>query len=181
MQLNKIKMNNLRHDIDLISVSARSTTTSNIVVPTYIQAVALTAAFASSPCAFAVEGFQQFKPQVTTESFKESTLLKSQALQIKRCEFEADRYGVEPPNDAVKNEAFKFLTKLNNYSLTADFINPSHDGGIIIEFTKENVFCVLEIFNDKEVVFLIRKDNIRKAWDLNHNDYESFVISELFV
>ena len=174
-------MNNLRHDIDFISVSARSTTTSNIVVPTYIQAVALTAAFASSPCAFAIDGFQQFKPQVTTESFKESTLLKFQAQQIKRCEVEANKYGIEPPNEAVKNEAFRFLTRLNNYSLTADYINPSHDGGIIIEFTKDNIFSVLEIFNDNDVVFLMREDNSRKVWDLNHSNYDAFVISELFV
>jgi hypothetical protein len=174
-------MNNLRHDIDLISVSARSTTTSNIVVPTYIQTLALTAAFGSSPCAFAVQGFQQSKPRVTTESIKESRLLQSQALQIKRCETEANKYDIEPPSDAVRNQTFKFLTKLNNYSLTADFINPSHDGGIIIEFKKEDNFCVLEIFNDQEVVFLIRNNNTRKAWDLNHNNYESLVISELFV
>jgi hypothetical protein len=173
-------MNNLRHDIDFISVSARSTTTSNIVVPTYIQAVALTAAFASSPCVFAVDGFQQFKPQVTTESFKESTLLKFQAQQIKRCEIEASKYGIEPPNEGVKNEAFRFLARLNNYSLTADYINPSHDGGIIIEFTKDNIFCVLEIFNDNDVVFLMRENNSRKVWDLNNSNYEAFVISELF-
>ncbi len=163
------------------SANNKYTSTSNIFDKNYIGLVAVTAALSISPFASAVKGFQNEQIIKTTESFSESPLLKSIALQIKICVDKSNQFNIEPPSELVKKYASNFLLKLStNYSINAHFVNPSHNGGIIIEFNKENIFSIVQIFNDEDVVVLIRSNNKRKAWDLNLNNFEQLVFSELF-
>lgn len=76
---------------------------------------------------------------------------------------------MEQPTDKVKSLASEAVKLLDNYKI--EHINPTFDGGMMIEFTKHKSCYLLEIFNDGDVVFLIRSNDQRAVWDLTHDNF----------
>jgi len=64
---------------------------------------------------------------------------------------------------------------IESKGLSIDMINPSQDEGIMIEFrSKNNEYCMVEIFNDGNIVFLTRTE-VRSAWNLTYDNYYEFI------
>jgi len=74
-------------------------------------------------------------------------------------------------NYLVMHYAKNFIDFLNSGHVKFEKLNSTQDGGIMIKF--ENIkgyYSSVEIFNDGDVVFLI-KGTETKAWDFKHEDF----------
>ncbi len=171
-------MKNSLNKFNNLQVSNKYSTTSSIFKTKNIALIAGSAINAICPV-ITVKGFKNYPVTKTTETNMESLIIKSIGAQIKICVDKSMQSYVELPSELVKEHTSKFLFRLSSYSINAHYVNPSHNGGIIIEFNKGNIFSVVEIFNDEDVVFLTRNKDKRKVWDLNLSNFQDFVISEL--
>lgn len=72
----------------------------------------------------------------------------------------------------IHNSSLKFVNTLNTNEIIVDNIGRT-DNSVIIEFDK----YLVEIFNDSDVVFLIR--DISSAYDLNVTNFEEFIIKKI--
>lgn len=73
--------------------------------------------------------------------------------------------GIEVPNDWAVDTAKSVVTHLYSKIPEIDFINPSHEGGIVIEYHIEEHYFLIEIYNDYDIVFLKRKGGTREVFD----------------
>ena len=73
------------------------------------------------------------------------------------------------------NDLLRLLQRLN---IKTEFVNPSHEGGLVVEFLKSDAYYLVEIFNDEDIVFL-RRANERMAWDLTEDNFIQKIEQEL--
>lgn len=84
------------------------------------------------------------------------------------------------PNDWSIDLTRKVINKLlKEKKVELEFLNPSNEGGTLIEFYHNDIRYTLEIFNDQEIVILYRKNGKRKAFDSNENDIFDFIEKEM--
>lgn len=84
------------------------------------------------------------------------------------------------PNFWAVEHAQRALDLLNSKNISQEFLNPSPEGGIIIEFYNNDNYYLIEFFNDEEVVFLKRDPNKRRStWDLTSNNYLNTIEREI--
>jgi hypothetical protein len=79
------------------------------------------------------------------------------------------------PNDYVKSNSKIALETIVNNSGKVVFINPSFDGGSIIEFEKNNDQFLIDISNDKEIAFLKRSVYPKEIVDLNEDSLKDYI------
>lgn len=82
----------------------------------------------------------------------------------------ADFSGMLQPNLECIRITEAILQHLSANNIALDFINPSHEGGVIIEFTSGGSYFLIEIFNDSDIVLLKRDGDNRVAYDLEENN-----------
>lgn len=80
------------------------------------------------------------------------------------------------PNECLPDETIDYL---QNLGITPDFINPTQEGGLMIEFQAEGVYHMVEFFSDGDIVFLKRGAKATEAWDLTSSNYLPKLKSEL--
>lgn len=98
---------------------------------------------------------------------------KSVAILIKQSVDFAEKHNFEPPNDQVSVYAQKFIDELKSNGLKYSSISASQEGGLMIEFLLEENYSMVEIFNDGDVVFLVRGTEKTSVWDFNHENFIS--------
>jgi hypothetical protein len=106
---------------------------------------------------------------VVSQDFK-STLGFGSTIFDKRVEntiVKAHTLGLDVPSYKVLYTASLTLEKLNELKFSVDFINPSQDGGVILELNRHGHYFLIEIFNDGDIVLLKRNGENREVFDLD--------------
>lgn len=85
----------------------------------------------------------------------ENTIVKAHTLEL------------EVPSYKVLYIASLTLEKLNVLKFSVDFINPSQDGGVILELNRHGHYYLIEFFNDGDIVLLKRNGENREVFDLD--------------
>jgi hypothetical protein len=90
--------------------------------------------------------------------------------KIKNVEF-------EKPNLEIMEISKNIIKKLSLKNVNLDFVNPSHDGGMIIEFQLKNTYHLIELFNDGDIVLLKRNIDTKKreVFDLDEKSLTQFI------
>ena len=83
------------------------------------------------------------------------------------------------PSKEVVNRSEKLLYALLEKTIKPKFINPSFEGGIIIEFEKDETYYMAELDNEGDIVFLIRNNNGVQAFDLTPDNYLDQIIDHI--
>jgi hypothetical protein len=74
----------------------------------------------------------------------------------------------------------EILSDISEHGLKENFIYPLSDGGIAIEFNKNDIKYLIEIYNDNEDVLSKNEPNSPiKAWDLDHKTLLQMISYEL--
>jgi hypothetical protein len=72
------------------------------------------------------------------------------------------------------------ICALSENNIKENFIYPLSEGGLAIEFTKQDTKYIVEIYNDNEdVLSKVEPGQPIKAWDLNHEQILAMLNSEL--
>lgn len=105
----------------------------------------------------------------TIQDFKSTYRYKTrkQNLELINAVENAKKLGFDVPNDEVINLAYSTLENIERYYFSILFINPSSDGGIIIELNRAGIYYLIELFNDGDIVFLKRDGENREVFDLD--------------
>ncbi|GEM_PF-3928497 len=103
---------------------------------------------------------QDFKSSFGLESRQIDRLVES-ALR------KAGEFEMEIPNQKVLNLTNSVLKKIISQGFLIDFINPSVEGGIILELDRYGIYYLIEFFNDGDIVFLKRNGDNREVFDLD--------------
>lgn len=82
---------------------------------------------------------------------------------------------IERPSEWVLDVSFHILDYIKGKSIPVEFVNPSHDGGIVIEVYKNAEYHLLEVYNDKDIVYLIKAKEGTRVYDTNKNDILTFL------
>lgn len=77
---------------------------------------------------------------------------------------------VELPSEWSLDLSEIVIDKLKFFGVTPKFINPLGEGGVLIEFFNDEDSYVIEIYNDKNIVYLIDSSNGMIAYDLNKEE-----------
>ena len=72
---------------------------------------------------------------------------------------------VESPSGWAIDVSKKIIKHLAAKNAQVEFLNPSQDGGVVLEFTISDTYLLIEVFNDKDIVFLKRKNKNRDVYD----------------
>lgn len=78
--------------------------------------------------------------------------------------------GIAKPDVWACVLASKILEYIEGRSIEVSFVNPSHEGGVVIEFYLNNTYYLIEIYNDKDLVFLIKEKDNTRAYDTSEYD-----------
>ena len=83
------------------------------------------------------------------------------------------------PNSKTMEITKKIVGQFGIKNIPLDFLNPSHDGGMILEFHIGNDYHLIELFNDGDIVLLKRNNqrNQREVFDLDEKSLFEFVNS----
>lgn len=76
------------------------------------------------------------------------------------------------PTDRVLEITQNLLFALKEKSLFPQFINPSSEGGVVVEYTHSEKYLIVEIINNGEIA-LLRRNNVSnqsEAFDLDENN-----------
>ncbi len=95
--------------------------------------------------------------------------------RVNRAKEIATEKGIERPNSFAESQAIDILNYLNNKKIAVDFVNPSNDGGLILEIYLGSDYYLIEVYNDKDIVFLSRKSGGQKIYDTNSENIFSLV------
>jgi len=60
-----------------------------------------------------------------------------------------------------------------------DFAGPSQDGIMIEFYNRSGDYCMIEFYDDGDIVFLIRSPSEIESWDLTEDNYYEFIKSKL--
>ncbi len=106
---------------------------------------------------------------VVGQDFKSTFGLKSKVLEnkIEATREKAKILGVDCPKKDVIEFSSIVFDKLTEQGFIFDFINPSKEGGVILESSKDGVYYLFEFFNDGDIVFLKRNGQNREVFDLD--------------
>jgi hypothetical protein len=83
------------------------------------------------------------------------------------------------PKQEVVNRAKALLYSLLQEEIKPKFINPSVDGGIIVEFENKGIYYMTEMDNEDDIIFLIRDEKKTRAFDLNSENYLDQIIDRI--
>jgi hypothetical protein len=86
--------------------------------------------------------------------------------------------GIDLP-DTISNLPDETVKLLADQGVTPDFINPSQEDSLIIEFTADSKYYMAEFYNDGEIILLVRGNNGRDIWGLNSDNYLKKLKQEL--
>ncbi|NVJ46462.1 MAG: hypothetical protein HWE07_05015 [Cytophagia bacterium] len=106
---------------------------------------------------------------VVGQDFKSTSGLKDTILerQVEETIEKAKVLGIDSPGkDTLELSSLVFM-KLKNQDFSIDFINPSREGGVILESSKDGTYYLFEFFNDGDIVFLKRNGQNREVFDLD--------------
>ena len=87
--------------------------------------------------------------------------------------------GYPVPNKEILDDVYKLIGELEKRDVNIMFVNPSIEGGIILEFEKNQKYYILDYDNNEEIGFLVRQLLKRWAYDLNKNTFIDFILSIL--
>jgi len=80
----------------------------------------------------------------------------------------AIKFGFEVPSKEsffLANAAVDIIKKLNGQ---IDHLNPTEDGGILIEFYQKGIFHMLDIYNDGEIIY-VKDAQTKIVENISHN------------
>ena len=83
------------------------------------------------------------------------------------------------PKIEVSDRAEALLYALLRKGIRPKFINPSVEGGIIVEFENKGVYHMAEIDDEDDIVFLIRDEEKTKAFDLTPENYLDQIVDRI--
>ena len=75
------------------------------------------------------------------------------------------------PKEEVFDRTKELLYALSKKGIKPMFINPSVDGGIMVEFEDKGIYRMVEIDNEDDIVLLIRDKEKTEAFDLTPRNY----------
>jgi hypothetical protein len=83
----------------------------------------------------------------------------------------AENFGYPAPKPITLNRSSYFINLLKElFSVNLEFVNPSPDGGVIIEFYESGVYFLIEFFDDGDIVLLRRDEENTKTWDFTSSN-----------
>ena len=108
-----------------------------------------------------------WKPSVDNDNLRIEHLKKSKFIEDK-------------PNQSSIYHAKKILNRL--YDLGFDSLNivASPEGGVMLEFIEDDIYHLIEIYNDGDFVFLRRKGTDRSAYDFDSFENLLIFLSDQF-
>ncbi len=77
----------------------------------------------------------------------------------------------DPPSDWVENRVSDLIKVLDFDSISIDFLSKLTEGGALIEFSRKDQFFSVEVFNDEDIVLLVKYGDTIKAWDLDEQNF----------
>lgn len=83
------------------------------------------------------------------------------------------------PKREVFDKTETLLYALLKKGVKPKFINPSIEGGIVVEFENKGIYYMAEIDNEDDIVFLIRDEERTKAFDLTPENYLDQIIDRI--
>ena len=83
------------------------------------------------------------------------------------------------PKREVFDKTETLLYALLQKGVKPKFINPSIEGGIVVEFKNKGIYYMAEIDNEDDIVFLIRDEKRTKAFDLTPENYLDQIIDRI--
>lgn len=75
----------------------------------------------------------------------------------------------------------KTLAILKAKGITPDFINPTQDNSLMIEFKVDGIYHMAEFHTDGDIVLLKKSSDELEAWDLRSGNYFDKLIEQLEV
>lgn len=90
----------------------------------------------------------------------------------------AVKMGIVGPCQWSLDRGKDLIKLLDKFDIKTEFVNPSHDGGLVVEFFKRQTYYLVEIYNDEDIVFLKRAEK-REAWDLTEDNFIQEIEQEL--
>jgi len=128
---------------------------------------------ANSEEIFSILGFVNVLAQgfISTFGLSEIILKKGVEGTVEK----ARDLGIDAPSKNVLESCSLVISMLNRKGFNIDFINPSKDGGVILELTKDSVYYLFEFFNDGDIVFLKRNGQSREVFDLDKKSLIEYI------
>lgn len=126
---------------------------------------------------FVVFPIQNSKMILTSTAF--SDLSFKPHIKVQNALENANLMGIEMPGVWACVLASKILEDIEDHSIEVSFVNPSHDGGVVIEFYLNDTYYLIEVYNDKDLVFLIKEKDSTRAYDTG--EYEIYDLLEQLV
>lgn len=80
--------------------------------------------------------------------------------------------GLPDPNSECVTNSYTIISYLDSFNIKVDFINPIVEGGVMIEFNKNGIYHMFEIYNDGDIILLKRDGNKREVFDNFNSVYK---------
>jgi hypothetical protein len=90
-----------------------------------------------------------------------------------------EKYDFNPPNEFVFNFSKNFIKNLINNKLQPYRISPSAEEGICFMFKKDYKILYFEIYNDKEMGYIIEDEKNKKILDNKNIKDENEILQVL--
>ena len=107
----------------------------------------------------------------------------SNSLEVyKRIQTAADmaiKFDKPTPKQLSRSSSWLISKLLTKFNKIPTFVNAIFEGGIMLEYYLENdLYLMLEFFDDGEIVCLIKKDGIRKTYQKHYTEeFKSFLLN----
>ena len=83
------------------------------------------------------------------------------------------------PKIEVFDRTEALLCALLRKGIRPNFINPSVEGGVIVEFENKGIYYMAEIDNEDDIVLLIRDKERTKAFNLSPENYLDQIVDRI--
>ena len=117
------------------------------------------------------------KPHTSSSGYYPQFIWIKDKLNIVRSNAAVD--GRLSPKREVFDRTGTLLYALLKKGVKPKFINPSIEGGIVVEFENKGIYYMAEIDNEDDIVFLIRDEERTKAFGLNPENYLDQIIDRI--
>ena len=116
----------------------------------------------------------------TEDIFSSEKLEKWIKSKIEYIKISSIKNSYPVPSEEVVKSIRNLLIKLDSSNIIQKFINPSIEGGIVLEFEKDNKYFIVDYGNNGEIGLVIRNEKGKRwAFDLNKKNFIKDIIAEL--
>lgn len=87
--------------------------------------------------------------------------------------------GFPLPNERTLELTSDLIKSLRQKKLTPQFVNPSPEGGAIVEYFNEGKYLIVEIINNGEIALVRKSDNNTEAFDLEEANLTRYALESV--